>query len=106
MIREKRRYILVEASSGVREIEDFERELNKAILDVVGQINFHKVNPKIIEFIDSRRFIIRVGLYGTEDTILAFSMIKRLVGGSIAFYTLRSSGTLKSLRNYVEKKSL
>lgn len=102
MMREKRRYILVEANSDVRDMDNFEHELNKEIMDVVGQINFHKVNPRVIEFIDGRRFIIKVGLQGYEDAILAFSMMKRLGGSDIAFYTLRSSGTLEALRKYID----
>ncbi len=99
MKRDKHRYLLVKTSSDIRNNISFEQNLYKNMIDVVGQINFHKLNPKIIEIIDKNHFIIRVGLLGYKESILAFALIKKLDEERISFYTLKSSGTLKALRS-------
>ncbi len=101
MKRDKHRYLLIETSLDIRNENLFEQNLYKCMIDIVGQIHYHRINPKIIEIIDKRHFIIRVGLLGLNEAILSFSMIKRLNEEKIGFYTLRSSGTLKALRSKI-----
>lgn len=101
MKRDKRRYLLIETSIEIRNEKIFEQTLYKCMIDIIGQIYYYKVNPKIIEIVDRKHFIIRVGLLGLDEAILCFSMIKRMNEEKTGFYTLKSSGTLKALRSKI-----
>jgi RNase P/RNase MRP subunit POP5 len=100
MMRTKRRYIIVECLPDLAYIKDFDRELAGGMLSVIGQIRFHKSNPRVIQVMDGTHFILKVDLEGYEDSVLSLTMLKRLAGKECAFYTLKSSGTLKALRAY------
>lgn len=108
MIKDKHRYILVESSVKFEEHGrlDFESELYKELLVAVGEINYHKVNPKMIRFLDDNRFIIRCNLGGYKDLVVAFSLVKRLGERNIAFYTLKASGTIRALTRSFPVSSL
>jgi RNase P/RNase MRP subunit POP5 len=95
----KRRYLLVECATPIEERgrAGFESMLFGALLAQVGAMHYHSVNPKIAGFVNERRFVIRTSLEGYKELALALAMIKRLGGVETAFYTLKSSGTIKAL---------
>jgi RNase P/RNase MRP subunit POP5 len=99
MMKLKSRYILVESAApiGAGERKDFEPLLCRALLHQIGELNYHKANPKVAGFVDERKFVLKCNLDGYRSTILALSMVKRLENRETAFYTLSSSGTLKAL---------
>jgi RNase P/RNase MRP subunit POP5 len=47
--------------------------------------------------VDESRFVIKSSLEGTGKLILAFALIKKVGETETAFYTLKSSGTIKAL---------
>lgn len=100
-MREKQRYLLVETSAPMdgdeRALSD---RLEKELIRCIGEMNYHKVNPKLMKILGNNRFIMKASLEGIGQLILAFSLIKRIDGTEAAFYTLRTSGTIKTLLLY------
>jgi RNase P/RNase MRP subunit POP5 len=99
MMREKRRYILVESTfetaEGLR--KEFEFELFKELMHNLGEINYFKANPKVMKYIGAKKFILKCNLVKYKDVVLALTFIKRIAGKEAAFYTLNASGTIKAL---------
>lgn len=108
MMRRKSRYILAESAILIAESDraQFEPQLYSALLDSIGELSYHKTNPKIIEFLDEKRFILRCNLEGYRNALLALSLIKRIDNREIAFYTLKASGTIKALKRSQADKSV
>ncbi len=97
-MRDKQRYLLIEMSKAATSDEKgFSYDLYRELVRIIGEINYHKVNPKFIKFSGERRFVIKSSLAGVNQMILAFALIKRINNTDIAFYTLKSSGTIKAL---------
>ncbi len=99
MIRVKHRYLLVEASEPVDEaaLGARARELIlRELMRQAGASYFHKVNPRII-CMDSKTLTVRCSLAGLSALVVAFTMTKSVDGKPIAFYTLKSSGTIRGL---------
>ncbi|MCL4411473.1 Rpp14/Pop5 family protein [Candidatus Marsarchaeota archaeon] len=103
MMREKRRYVLVETSTPVRGDQDeFKKRLYISLMDCAGQLGYHRINPHVIGFVGSDMFILRASLEGTPSMVAALAMVKSVAGSEMAFYTLKSSGTLRALRDYAK----
>jgi RNase P/RNase MRP subunit POP5 len=93
-VKVKHRYILVEASEELN--ESFKDDIRKELILCIGSIDYHLVNPRLIGF-DGKEFIIKCSLEGFGKLVVALSMIKNLNNRDISFYTLKTSGTIKSL---------
>jgi RNase P/RNase MRP subunit POP5 len=95
----KRRYLLVESATTIENKGRvlFERALYGALFVQIGAIHYHSTNPKIVGFVNDKRFVVRASLEGHKEVALALAMIKKLDGTETAFYTLKSSGTIKAL---------
>ena len=93
------RYLLVETSreTNIESVSNLEREFYRRLRSLVGEMNYHKVNPRIMRFLDSKRFILKANFEGVEDAILALALMKRFDNSDTAFWTLKSSGTIKAL---------
>ena len=98
-IKVKRRYILVECATeiGSNSRTQFERSILGALMEQMGVLHYQGANPKIVGFVDAHRFVVRASLEGHKELELALAMIKRLGGAETAFYTLKSSGTIRAL---------
>jgi RNase P/RNase MRP subunit POP5 len=100
LIRRKIRYILIEAS---RELDmrdsltqgDFENRMALAL----GELHYADANPKIVRQCNPRTFIIRVNRGHEPKAILALSFIKEINRDPVGFYTIKTSGTIRSLLN-------
>lgn len=104
MIREKHRYLLVEYNSEMpQDKAAFSKALHREIMSCFGQLHYFKGSFRIMEFPGSNFFIIRSSLNEYENLIRALALIKKLEGNDAAFYTLRSSGTIKALKQYLDK---
>ena len=98
MIRDKKRYIMIEASSELNMgKEELDRALKQAVLSLVGQLGYYDISPKLISLADSRHFVVRCKLRGYERMLLASALIKRIGATETGLYTLKSSGTIKAL---------
>jgi RNase P/RNase MRP subunit POP5 len=102
ILRYKYRYILFMSSSEL----DFgieERGLLNEIMRYIGEISYSKANPKIAAQYSRKLFVIKTERSYEDLIILALSFIKELHGRRIGFFSLKSSGTIKSLRVYSKK---
>ena len=99
MMREKRRYLLVESTMEVAESarREFELELCKELLHNIGEIAYFRANPKIMKFIGGNKFVLKCNLVKYKETVLALTFIKRIGGREIGLYTLNASGTILAL---------
>jgi RNase P/RNase MRP subunit POP5 len=99
MMREKRRYILVESTIDLDEgfRRQFEIELYNELLRNIGEINYFRANPKIIKYIGRNRLILKCSLSKYNEVMVALSFIKRIAGTEIGLYTLNASGTIRAL---------
>ncbi len=98
MMRDKRRYILVETTAAINsEPSEFGAQLYKEIIRCIGESNYHKINPRLVKLVSPNRFVIKGSLEGAGQLVLAFALIKRIGDVETAFYTLKSSGTIKAL---------
>ncbi len=97
-MRDKRRYVLVETSSRIEDDEKtFSYNLYRELIRCIGESDYHKVNPRMMKIVDDTSFVIKSDLKGTGNLILALSFIKRLNNKETAFYTIKSSGTIRAL---------
>jgi RNase P/RNase MRP subunit POP5 len=98
MMRDKKRYLLVESTIPLGTDErSFSHSLYKEIIRCIGETSYHKINPKFMKFVSDNRFIIKSGLSGAGQLVLAFALIKKIDTKETGFYTLKSSGTIKAL---------
>jgi len=101
MMRDKKRYILVETTARINwEPKEFGTALYREIIRCIGESSYHKVNPRLIKLVGDNRFIIKSDLAGTGQLILAFALMKRIGETETAFYTLKSSGTIRALSGF------
>ncbi len=98
MIRNKKRYMMVETTSELKmDKEELDRALKQAVLLLVGQLGYYDISPKLVSLIDSKHFVVRCKLQGYERMLLASALIKKLGAAETGLYTLKSSGTIKAL---------
>jgi RNase P/RNase MRP subunit POP5 len=98
LTRPKNRYVLIEASEPIDTgNKDTAYEIIKALTAELGAIGYVEAMPKIVYQVGDRSFIIRTNRGREGAVILAFSFIKNISGRKIGFYTLKTSGTIRSL---------
>jgi RNase P/RNase MRP subunit POP5 len=107
MMREKRRYLLVESTLEIAEgaRKEFEVELFRELLHQIGETSYFRANPKIMKFTGSNKFILKCNLVKYKETVLALSFIKRISGKEVGFYTLNASGTILALEKPKGRKT-
>ncbi len=96
MIRQKHRYVLVRVTGEAAELPDLSDAVQLELLREIGSLEYHKVNPKVISW-EPNLMMIRCSLQGLGKLALALAMIKRVNGRTAAFYTVRTSGTIRAL---------
>ncbi len=101
-MKDKHRYILVESGVEIsdNDIEDFSSGLYSGLMHCIGEANYHRVNPKIVNFVGRNRFIIKSSLSGSGFLIAALALLKRVNSKETYFYTLKTSGTIKALSSF------
>lgn len=104
IFRKKLRYILVEASEEVR-MDDVRSldSLKEQFSSFLGQLPNFKANPQVAAQLNDRVFVVSVNRGYERNAILVLSFIKNLDGKSLGFYTLRTSGSMRSIRNAFRK---
>ncbi|MEM3245638.1 MAG: Rpp14/Pop5 family protein [Candidatus Micrarchaeaceae archaeon] len=94
LTKNKHRYLLVRSSVGIDALNAY--DIKKALFEKLG-MRFHLAALKIISM-QGNYLIIRCSLKSFDDVVAALTMIKNINGSRIAFYTIKSSGTIKSLQ--------
>ncbi len=95
IMKKKYRYVLTMLSSNE---QPNETELLKKIKEFMGVMRFAYANPSIIKSFQENKFVIKCIRGYESDIINALSFIKQLNGKRTGIYTIKTSGTLKSLR--------
>ena len=101
----KNRYILAESSAQI----DFndpanQRALESGIMHALGTLNYSYSNPKMM-LATEKQFILRIQRNSEDSTILALSFIKSINGKTTGIYTIKTSGTMKSLKEQLIKNN-
>jgi|SRR5271154_3370468 len=101
MMREKRRYILVESTISIADSakREFELDLYKELMHNIGEVAYFRANPKVIKYLDEKRFVLKCNLVKYKETLIAITFIKKISGKEVGFYTLNASGTIRALEN-------
>ena len=101
ILKRKSRYVLVMSSKPIElgsNLSMFFDELSKYI----GLFGLAKLSPYFVKKIGEKEFIFRIARGYEKEFILALSFVKL---NDFAFYSILTSGTIKSLiRKYSEKK--
>jgi RNase P/RNase MRP subunit POP5 len=104
IFKRKLRYVLVEATENVNLGNPIVADgLKRSILSFLGHLPHFKANPQVATQIDDRRFVISVNRGHERGVVLALSFIKSLQGKRLGFYTLRTSGTIATLKELARK---
>lgn len=98
-MREKHRYILVDSTESM---EGMENKLYNQLFYTIGSSEYSNVNPKII-FARGRSVLIKCSLQGFSRLVLALTFIKSIDKMPIAFYTIKTSGTIRALLSESKK---
>ncbi|MGC8649280.1 MAG: Rpp14/Pop5 family protein [Candidatus Micrarchaeia archaeon] len=104
-MKNKIRYVLVESTFDIVNESLFWRSLSRELIRCIGELNYHKVNPKLMGLINSKNFVVRAELKGINMLILSLALIKNIDNKEVAFYTLKTSGTLKALMKATKQKA-
>ncbi len=101
IFKKKLRYILVE-SSGALNFSGLEaaESLRKAMLGFMGQLHYFRANPKVVSHLGGSAFILSTNRGYEKSAILALSFIRNIGGEKVGLYTIRTSGTVRSLKSY------
>ena len=96
--RIKNRYVLAETSASAdMSSAANQKALESRLINTLGTLGYSYANPKILPVSD-RQFILRVQRNTEEHMIIALSFIKEINGTRTGIYTIKTSGTIKSLR--------
>ncbi len=104
IFKRKLRYVLVEASREVnladrKEVDDLKAKLH----GTMGEVAYFRANLHVAAQLREDVFIISVNRGQERDLVLALSFIKTLCGEKVGFYTIKISGTIRSLKDYFFK---
>jgi RNase P/RNase MRP subunit POP5 len=106
IFRRKLRYVLVEASGEIDVNDAYTAEkLKRGIQSFMGQLPYFKANPQISAQLDGRTFILSMNRGYDRNVVLALAFVKSLDGKKIGFYTLKTSGTIKSLKGRKDRRA-
>ncbi len=104
IFRRKMRYLMVEASESVamndpKRIDMLKREL----LSFLGELPYFKANPQVAAQLNDKVFIISANRGYERNIALGLAFAKKLDGRKVGFYTIRTSGTIRSLKDSFRK---
>jgi RNase P/RNase MRP subunit POP5 len=104
IFKRKLRYVLVEASREVnladrRAVDDLKSRLH----GTMGEAAYFRANLHVAAQLREDVFVISTNRGQERDLVLALSFIKELGGKRTGFYTIKISGTIRSLKDYFFK---
>ena len=104
IFRKKMRYVMVEASGDVSLGNPVKQEMLKSGMKAfLGELPFFKANPQVAAQLDDRVFVVSVNRGYERNIVLALSFVKELDGRRIGFCTIRTSGTIRSIKDAFEE---
>jgi len=100
ILKRKSRYLLAEASVPLdlsdKRIWD---ELRGAIAKFIGEKDYADSNITFIKQTDPTKFLLRTSRGAEKKIVLALCFVKQINSHEVGFYTLKTSGTIRSLRS-------
>ncbi len=113
-MREKHRYILVRSSESIKALlgsgytadtgKEFSKLINRYMLFELGDVHYSDSNPQVAAILDDKTFILKVLLKGFKDSVVGLAFINKVNNIPISFITLKSSGTIKSIKEYYKSR--
>ncbi|MDE1855073.1 MAG: Rpp14/Pop5 family protein [Candidatus Micrarchaeota archaeon] len=91
---------MVEASENVSLGDSVKQEMLKSGMKAfLGELPFFKANPQVAAQLSDRVFVVSVNRGYERNIALALSFVKELDGRRMGFYTIRTSGTIRSIKD-------
>ncbi len=69
----------------------------------IGEMGHAELNPKIVYQYNDCVFVMRINRGFERKAILALSFLKEINGRRLGLYTIKTSGTIRSLLSYCKK---
>jgi len=104
IFKRKLRHVLVESTKEV----DFRsralwEEMKGSMARTMGEAEYFRANPSVAAAFTNNVFVFTVNRGHERSLVLALSFIKSLGNEKIGFYTIKISGTIRSLRTAYKK---
>lgn len=104
IIKPKYRHVLVLSSTPIT-LDEAKYGLSKELMRMMGETSYSEANPRIMAQ-QGKTIIIKVKRGCERQLILALAFVKKLGEKKIGFYSIKTSGSIKSLSNYAKKENL
>lgn len=99
IIKKKNRYLLVMSSDDI-DAASQGKAIGKEMMQFMGELHYSQANPRIMAQYNSRMFAIQSSRGHEKQVMLALSFVKNLNGRKIGLYTIKTSGSIKTLENF------
>lgn len=103
ILKRKYRYVLAESTVSADLMDRRgSRAFCDSLLGIMGEKAYADADPRVV-WQDGSMFIMKVNRNSEKSIILALSFLKSLSGQRAGFYTLKTSGTIRSLKDLLSK---
>ena len=104
IFKRRMRHVLVEASFKTNLADkSVETALRGGLRGIMGEANFFRANPRVTSQLSETVFIMSVNRGFERELVVGLSFMKELNHSKVGFYTIKTSGTIKSLKECFEK---
>ena len=110
-MRDKKRYVMLRFTISLKQLMNstdidmklLSRMVNRELIFKIGELHYADSNPKAAAILDDRTIIYKTLLKGHDDFIEGLSIIKRINGIDLGIYTIKESGTIKTLKDFYKE---
>lgn len=102
ILKRKYRYVLILSSRDV-DTGSSGNSISSEMMRFMGEHEYSKANPRVVAQYTPRLFVIKANRGFEGRVILALAFVKQVSGAKIGLYTLKTSGTIKSLLIYANR---
>ena len=102
ILKRKFRYILVESSIQM-DWKALSAEISNKLSAYLGERFYINADPRVVANCGSNAFILRVNRGSEQDVALGTCYISDINSISVGLYTIKTSGTIRSLLDYASR---
>ena len=102
ILKRKFRYILVESSIQM-DWKALSAEISNKLSAYLGERFYINADPRVVANCGSNAFILRVNRGSEQDAVLGTCYIIDINGSAAGLYTIKTSGTMRSLLDYASR---